>query len=116
MVKKLLCPPVELECPKNYKPRRIRLPAESSRNLSLVDGGRVSGFVFRNLESEELLDSGERMQVGCSDYNAPACRRFFELVRDLAVHLFHNWNTGRYGVVDKHRNFKIATGKGLRDM
>jgi hypothetical protein len=43
----------------NYKPQNIGFPANLFR-IGPVDTGGIPGFVFRNLESEELLHSVER--------------------------------------------------------
>jgi hypothetical protein len=43
----------------NYKPQNIGFPANCFRT-GPVDNGGIPGFVFRNLESEELLHSVER--------------------------------------------------------
>src|SRR5258708_24243748 len=83
---------------------------------ALVDGSRVSGFMLCDLKFQELEDSSEGVVVGCRDHHASTSWRFLKLVANFVFQLFNNRNAWRGGVVDKHRNRKVAAGEGLRDV
>ena len=81
-----------------------------------MDCRRVSGFMLCDLKLQELEDSSESVGVGCRDHHASTSWRFLKLVANFVLQLFHDRNTWRGGVVDKHRNCKVAAGEGLRDV
>lgn len=80
-----------------------------------MDGRRVSGLMLCDLKFQKLEDSGKSVGIGCRDHQASASWRFLILVVNFVLQLFHYRNAWRGGVVDKHRNRKVAAGEGLRD-
>jgi hypothetical protein len=42
---------------------------------ALVNGGRIAGFVFRDLKTEELLNRGQSVRLGGRDHNSTPCWR-----------------------------------------
>ena len=68
-----------------------------------------------DLKFQELQDSGKSVGVGWRDQHASASWRFLKLVANFVFQLFHNRNAWRGGVVDKHRNRKVAADEGLCD-